>query len=134
MEDPSALSSRQQLGREERVGAILLDLMHHSAQRAQALKASEARGGGGGRGAVQGARRSQEQLQRQALRVFRRYFEPQEELLSCVGRVCVVHADEKTLFHQVSGLPCNVRRDGGQSLVIGGSSLVILQGKACHPL
>ena len=34
----------------------------------------------------------------------------------------------------VSDLPCNVRREGGQSLVIGGSSLVILEGKACNPL
>ena len=35
---------------------------------------------------------------------------------------------------QVSDLPCNVRREGGQSLVIGGPSLVILEGKACNPL
>ena len=35
---------------------------------------------------------------------------------------------------QVSDLPCNVRREGGQSLVIGGSSLVILEGNACNPL
>ena len=34
----------------------------------------------------------------------------------------------------VSDRPCNVRREGGQSLVIGGSSLVILEGKACNPL
>ena len=34
----------------------------------------------------------------------------------------------------VSDLPCNVRREGGQSLVIGGSSVVILEGKACNPL
>ena len=34
----------------------------------------------------------------------------------------------------VSDLPCNIRREGGQSLVIGGSSLVILEGKACNPL
>ena len=33
-----------------------------------------------------------------------------------------------------SDLPCNIRREGGQSLVIGGSSLVILEGKACYPL
>ena len=31
-------------------------------------------------------------------------------------------------------LPCDVRREGGQSLVIGGSSLVTLEGKACNPL
>ena len=41
-------------------------------------------------------------------------------------------ANEKLLA--VSDLPCNVRREGGQSLVIGGSSLVILEGKACNPL
>ena len=34
----------------------------------------------------------------------------------------------------VSYLPWNVRREGGQSLVIGGSSLVILEGKACNLL
>ena len=34
----------------------------------------------------------------------------------------------------VSDLPCNIRRGGGKSLVIGGSSLVILEGKACNPL
>ena len=39
-----------------------------------------------------------------------------------------------TTYNSVSGLPCNVRREGGQSLVIGGSSLVILEGKACNPL
>ena len=31
-------------------------------------------------------------------------------------------------------LPCNIRRGRGQSLVIAGSSLVILEGKACNPL
>ena len=30
---------------------------------------------------------------------------------------------------QASDLPCNVRREGGQSLVIGGPSLVILEGR-----
>ena len=30
--------------------------------------------------------------------------------------------------------PCGVGREGGQSLVIGGPSLVILEGKACNPL
>ena len=35
---------------------------------------------------------------------------------------------------QVSDPPCNVRREGGQSLVVGGSSLVSLEGKACNPL
>ena len=34
----------------------------------------------------------------------------------------------------VSDLPCNVRREAGSSLLIGGSSLVILEGKACNPL
>ena len=37
-------------------------------------------------------------------------------------------------FALVSDLPCNIRREGGQSLVIGGSSLVILEGTACNPL
>ena len=35
---------------------------------------------------------------------------------------------------QVSDLPCNVRREGGQSLVIGGSSLVMLEGREGNPL
>ena len=35
---------------------------------------------------------------------------------------------------KVSGLPCNIRREGGQSLVIGGPSLVIFEGKECNPL
>ena len=34
----------------------------------------------------------------------------------------------------VSDLPCNVRREGGQSLAIGGPSLVISEGNACNPL
>ena len=34
----------------------------------------------------------------------------------------------------VSDLPCDIRREGGQSLLIGGSSLVILEGKTCNPL
>ena len=37
-------------------------------------------------------------------------------------------------FKVVSDRPCDVRREGGQSLVIEGSSLVILEGKACNPL
>ena len=37
-------------------------------------------------------------------------------------------------YRRVTSLPCNIRREGGQSLVIGGSSLVILEGKACNPL
>ena len=36
-------------------------------------------------------------------------------------------------FEKVSDLPCNFRREGGQSLVIGESSLVILEGEACNP-
>ena len=39
-----------------------------------------------------------------------------------------------TFCRAVSDLPCNIRREGGQSLVIGGPSLVILEGKACNPL
>ena len=34
----------------------------------------------------------------------------------------------------VSDRPCNVRREGGKSLVIGGPSLVMSEGKACNPL
>ena len=34
----------------------------------------------------------------------------------------------------VSDRPCNVRREGGQSLVIGGSSLVVFEARACNPL
>ena len=34
----------------------------------------------------------------------------------------------------VSDLPCNIRRGRGQSLVTGGPSLVISEGKACNPL
>ena len=34
----------------------------------------------------------------------------------------------------VSDLPCNVRREGGKSLVIEGPSLVVLEGKECNPL
>ena len=40
------------------------------------------------------------------------------------------------LENVVSDLPCNIRREGGKSLVIGGSSLVLvtLEGNACNPL
>ena len=41
---------------------------------------------------------------------------------------------ELVMAQLVSDLPCNIRREAGQSLLIGGSSLVILQGKACNPL
>ena len=41
---------------------------------------------------------------------------------------------EEELATVVSDRPCNVRREGGQSLVLGGPSLVILEGKACNPL
>ena len=34
----------------------------------------------------------------------------------------------------MSDLPCYIRREVGQSLVIGASSLVILEGKPCNPL
>ena len=34
----------------------------------------------------------------------------------------------------VSDLPCNVRREGGQSLVIAGSSLVMVEGREGNPL
>ena len=51
------------------------------------------------------------------------------------------HVDDKPLYQidlvqngWVSDLPCNVRREGGQSLVVGGPSLVILEGNECNPL
>ena len=47
------------------------------------------------------------------------------------------HPKERTgelCSHEVSDRPCSVRREGGKSLVIGGPSLVILEGKACNPL
>ena len=53
------------------------------------------------------------------------------------GDLAEAAAAEKRLDKQacvVSDLPCYVRREGGESLVIGGSSLVILEGKACNPL
>ena len=34
---------------------------------------------------------------------------------------------------EVCDLPCTIRREGGQSLVIGGPSLVLLEGNACNP-
>ena len=48
----------------------------------------------------------------------------------CYMRVAHCHFERRS----VSDLPCNIRREGGKSLVIGGSSLVILEGKACNPL
>ena len=42
-----------------------------------------------------------------------------------------LEAEHPTLL--VSDRPCNIRREGGQSLVIGGPSLVILEGTACNP-
>ena len=41
--------------------------------------------------------------------------------------LCTTDVDSQRL---VSDLPCNIRREGGQSLVIGGPSLVILEGKS----
>ena len=51
----------------------------------------------------------------------------------------MVVAGEKARFSApadatVSDLPCNIRREGGSSLVIGGPSLVILEGREGHPL
>ena len=43
-------------------------------------------------------------------------------------------ADILRQWMRVSDLPCDVRREGGESLVIAGASLVMLEGKACHPL
>ena len=34
----------------------------------------------------------------------------------------------------VSDLPCDIRREEGKSLVIGGPSLAMLEGKTCNPL
>ena len=39
-----------------------------------------------------------------------------------------------SLTAAVSDLPCDIRREGGQSLVIETPSLVILEGKECNPL
>ena len=44
------------------------------------------------------------------------------------------YSDDFSPQPQASDLPRNVRREGGQSLVIKGPSLVILEGKACNPL
>ena len=35
---------------------------------------------------------------------------------------------------RVSGLPCDLSREGGQSLVLGGPSLVMLEGREGNPL
>ena len=43
---------------------------------------------------------------------------------SLIMRACM---DDGTLL--TPDRPCNIRREGGQSLVIGGSSLVILEGR-----
>ena len=50
------------------------------------------------------------------------------------ARLMLVNPAQQEIKNMVSDLPCNIRRERGQSLVIGGSSLVILQGKACNPL
>ena len=50
-----------------------------------------------------------------------------------VFRLVSQHSVEEKIL-EASDLPCNIRREGGQSLVIGGSSLVILEGNACNPL
>ena len=44
------------------------------------------------------------------------------------------HGPITSTYGQVSDLPCKFRREGGSSLVIGGPSLVTLEGKACNPL
>ena len=40
---------------------------------------------------------------------------------------------KNSFYKQVSDLPCNIRREGGQSLVIEGSSLIILEANECNP-
>ena len=52
----------------------------------------------------------------------------------CRGLPQIKTARPAARFWLVSDRPCNVRREGGKSLVIGGPSLVILEGKACNPL
>ena len=42
--------------------------------------------------------------------------------------------DTATFFLNVRAIPCNVRREGGSSLVIGGPSLVMLEGREGNPL
>ena len=66
----------------------------------------------------------------------RRRGEPDEELrelLLAAQRLAEVDR-LKQRGDAVSDLPCNFRREGGQSLVIGGSSLVILEGREGNPL
>ena len=43
-------------------------------------------------------------------------------------------AGQETVVWQARDLPCDVRREGGHSLVIGGSSLVMLEGRKGNPL
>ena len=52
----------------------------------------------------------------------------------CEERLLAERARDAWVHDPVSDLPCNVRREAGQSLVIGGSSLVMLEGNACNPL
>ena len=44
------------------------------------------------------------------------------------------HDPASSRVYYVSNLPCDIGREGGKSLVIKGSSLVILEGKACYPV
>ena len=56
---------------------------------------------------------------------------PFAALNASVGGRLVAVEDE---FGAVSDRPCNFRREGGKSLVIGGPSLLTLKEKACNPL
>ena len=57
-----------------------------------------------------------------------------ERLRAEAGMTCKTLAELQRLRAEASDLPCNVRREGGQSLVTEGSSLVMLEGNACNPL
>ena len=80
----------------------------------------------------------------QTLQIVHRALEQHSCGLEAVqAHVDMVHAEVREsdmaqtaecMLLQVSDLPCNIRREGGQSLVIGGSSLVILEGREGNPL
>ena len=64
------------------------------------------------------------------VRTAKRFLSPEADAAFEVLRANQEEAADRT----VSDRPCSFRREGGSSLVIGGSSLVILEGKACNPL
>ena len=57
-----------------------------------------------------------------------------QDLTLHAARVTAEHPETCVLSYMVSDLACKIIREGGESLVMGGSSLVILEGKACNPL